>query len=553
MRYLERIKTIPSDKPDDALILGHAMHTGIEKGVSAGVLEYMMAYPIITDAHINEQIKLEYWIPKVRELLPPGMNELTLSDSDFIGYVDYLSPVTMFHESEVEGLFDLWDFKYTSKGSRYLESKQLHLYKFFFERLNPGKKIRNLTYVVIPKVNIKQKGKEGLIEFRKRIESELSKKQIDLLPITYDPNKVIDFFMGVKSLLEIKEYPKEPTYLCNWCEYQDFCQKGEDYMLLPKNERRSLNAVKKKVVWLYGAPFCGKTFFANAFPDPLMLNTDGNIKFVNAPFVPIKDTVEMSGRMTQRTLAWETFKDTIGELEKKQNDFKTIVVDLMEDVYEACRLYKYKEMGISHESDDPFKAWDKVRTEYLSTIRRLVNLDYENIILISHEDTSKDISKKGGDKLTSIKPNIQDKVATKIAGMVDIVARVVADGNKRILSFKNDEVIFGGGRLTVKEREIHLDYDAFVRVYEEANKNASAAMPKVNSTPPANEEAVPADTPSVEEPVAVDPIKPDAEAAEDVGAAMNGDPDVPDTPAETPPVKTPTRTRKTRTPTKAKG
>ena len=58
-------------------------------------------------------------------------------------------------------------------------------------------------------------------------------------------------------------------------------------MLLPENKRRTPDATKKKVIWVYGAPFSGKTFFANAFPDPLMLNTDGNIKFVDAPFISI--------------------------------------------------------------------------------------------------------------------------------------------------------------------------------------------------------------------------------------------------------------------------
>jgi hypothetical protein len=133
-------------------------------------------------------------------------------------------------------------------------------------------------------------------------------------------------------------------------------------------------------------------------------------------------------------------------------------------------------MGITHESDDSFRAWDKVRTEFLSTLKKLMNLDYENIILISHEDTSKDITKKGGDKITAIKPNLQEKTANKVAGMVDIVARVVADGEIRTLSFKTNEVIFGGGRLTASTNEIPLDYAAFLEVYEEANKNAVAKM-----------------------------------------------------------------------------
>ena len=84
--------------------------------------------------------------------------------------------------------------------------------------------------------------------------------------------------------------------------------------------------------------------------------------------------------------------------------------------------------------------------------------------------------KKGGDKITEIKPNLQDKVANKIAGMVDIVARCIADGNVRSLSFKTSEVIFGGGRLTVSTDEIPLDYDAFVDLYQEANKNAVAIL-----------------------------------------------------------------------------
>lgn len=123
-------------------------------------------------------------------------------------------------------------------------------------------------------------------------------------------------------------------------------------------------------------------------------------------------------------------------------------------------------------------------------------LDYENIILISHEDTSKDITKKGGDKITAIKPNMQEKAANKVAGMVDIVARVIADGDIRTLSFKTNEVIFGGGRLTTSTNEIALDYDEFLGVYEEANKAAVASMTKVKPTSRKKKEEKVEDVPS---------------------------------------------------------
>ena len=303
-------------------------------------------------------------------------------------------------------------------------------------------------------------------------------------------------------------------------------------MLLPKNERRNLNATKKKVVWLYGAPFSGKTFFANQFPDPLMLNTDGNIKFVDAPYIAIRDTVTVEGRLTKRYLAWEVFADAVAELEKKQNDFKTIVVDLLEDTYEACRVYICDRQGWKHESDDSFRAWDMVTSEFLNTIKRLVSLDYENIILISHEDRSRDLTRKSGDKISSIRPNLREKVANKVAGMVDLVARIVADDNDRVLSFKTSEVIFGGGRLTVHNKEIPLDYEAFCEVYEEANQKAAGAMKHGGNTPatPAPETADSGEQrPSRRgrKPKEEEAPAPDPEDVEDADRAAAGDPDMP--------------------------
>ena len=475
MRYLDGIKTDSPTEPDNALILGQAVHTGIEKSLEEALEEYAFSYPIITDEHINEMMKLEVVIPLAKAAIPPGGEfEVEISDEDFHGFIDYLVPATIFERGvELPDTYDLYDFKYSNNVSGYKQSGQLHEYKYFFERNNPGKRIRNMYFVFVPKVTIRQKKTETLQEFRERLKSELAKVEVKIVQIEFNYNKVIDFLFGIKAVNEEAEFPQEKTYLCRYCEFQEFCEKGWNYfMKLPENKRRNIEAVEKRVIWIYGVPFCGKTTFANAFPDPLMLNTDGNIKFVDAPFIHIKDEVKVEGRQTKRTLAWEVFKDIISELEKKDNDFKTIVVDLLEDLYEHCRLYMYQQMGISHESDDSFRAWDKVRGEFLNTLKRLMNLNYENIILISHEDTSKDITRKGGDKITSIKPNLQEKVA----GMVDVVARIVADGDVRTFNFKSNEVIFGGGRLKVNAKDIPLDVTALFAVYDEANKNAASGV-----------------------------------------------------------------------------
>ena len=483
MRYVDGVKTDSATEPDNALILGQAVHTGIEKDLEAALHEYAFSYPIITDEHINEMMKLEVVIPLAKAAIPPGGQfEVEIKDDDFHGFIDYLVPARTEQRlngenQEIPDVFDLYDFKYSNNVSGYKQSGQLHEYKYFFERNNPGKKIRNMYFVFIPKVTIRQKKTETLLEFRERLKEALSGVEVKTVQIGFNPEKVIEFLFGIKAVNEETEFPQEKSYLCRYCEFQEYCEKGNDYMIkLPENKRRNIEAVEKRVLWIYGVPFCGKTTFANNFPDPLMLNTDGNIKFVDAPYIRIKDEVRVEGRQTKRTLAWDVFKDTISELEKKENTFRTIVVDLLEDLYEHCRLYMYQQMGITHESDDSFRAWDKVRGEFLNTLKRLMNLDYENIILISHEDTSKDITRKGGDKITAIKPNLQEKVANKVAGMVDVVARIVADGETRTFSFKSNEVIFGGGRLRVNAKDIPLDVKALFAVYDEANKNAASGM-----------------------------------------------------------------------------
>lgn len=460
LRYLDELQTLPNyDDPQNALYLGSALHKGIETTVDEGIKEYLNNYPVINDMHINEAIKLRYLIPKVKALIPDNAEfERCIEVRDrFIGFIDLLV-------KNSDRTYDIYDFKYSNNVDHYLESPQLHVYKYYFE-IKTGYRVRNLYFIFVPKIAIRQKKTETVQTFRNRLVEELMKKEPNVVQVPYDESKVDGYLNDIHAIENCTEFTKNETRLCDWCEYKEYCKEGNDIMLLPSTERRKPESVNRTRLWIYGAPFSGKTTIADKFPNPLMLNTDGNVRYVTAPYVAMKDIVEVEGRITKTTLAWEVFKDTLAELAKKQNDFQTIIVDLVEDLYESCRLYMYKQMGITHESDDSFKAWDKVRTEFLSTMRELMNLDYKNIILISHEDTSKDITKRTGDKISSVKPNIQDKIANKLAGMVDIVIRaVVIDGSYK-LTFKTDEVVFGGGRLNLHHvSEINNDYGELMEV-----------------------------------------------------------------------------------------
>lgn len=235
---------------------------------------------------------------------------------------------------------------------------------------------------------------------------------------------------------------------------------------IPENKKKTItDKVGKMKVWIYGAPYCGKTYFANSFPDALILSTDGNIEFCDSPSIIIRDQVTTNGRITDTVQAWKYFKEIVNELAKGGNSYKTIVFDLVEDLYELCRICKYKELGITHESDDPFKAWDKVRSEFMSTMRKAANMDY-NIVFISHEDIKTDMTSRKGDNVVAINPNIQPKIANKIAGLVDMTIRAVYEDGKRTLLIKPVGVTFGGVRVSNVPDEIPMTFNDFKTLYQ---------------------------------------------------------------------------------------
>lgn len=474
LSWLDNLDTIPTDDPANALILGTAIHRAIETDIDTALREYFMSYRVITDLHINEAIKMQYLLPKVKERIPEGSHEVPIEFGSFKGTIDLLAPVG-------ENEFDMYDFKYSNNIDYYVESRQLHLYKYYYEKTHPGHKIRNMIFIFIPKVQIRQKKTEDLFQFRRRLLSELSQKQIITSYIDYDPQKVIDHLELCQNILTTDDFPKNETRLCDWCQFQKFCFKEETYMLLPKNERKKKEANLNPDLWIYAQSYVGKTTFVDSFDDVLFLNTDGNTDNVTSPVIRIRD--EMEGRI--RKSAWEVFLEVVKELEKKENDFKIVAIDLIEDLYEDCRLHVFDREGWQHESDGGYgKGYDMVKLEFLSTMKRLKNLGYQ-IIYISKELAGQ-VTLRGNSTITTYKPNINDKVANVLAGTVDLTCRAYADDRGRWIGFKVDEYTFGGGRFDFKSDKCELSRKSFISAIKAAQEGCAA--PQVEESKPDEEE-----------------------------------------------------------------
>lgn len=240
LRYIDGLTTKFNLDPTNALALGTAMHEGIEKDVESAIQSYYSNYPTATPLMVNEAIKLEVMVGKGKEvlsdLLVNGEFEVKIEDPDFVGFIDLLVPV----EGECN-VYDIYDFKYSNNVDSYLKSSQLHLYKYFFERgYFGGQRIRNLAFIFIPKVKLKQEDGEDVSEYRQRLIEECKNHEISIVPIEYDPIKVIEFMLDAKHCIECDSFDKNPTKLCYWCDYQQYCKsdgKLDGRIIYPKEER----------------------------------------------------------------------------------------------------------------------------------------------------------------------------------------------------------------------------------------------------------------------------------------------------------------------------
>lgn len=236
--------------------------------------------------------------------------------------------------------------------------------------------------------------------------------------------------------------------------------------MLPKNEKVNRESTSQIKLWIYGEPTIGKTIFANQFPDALFLNTDGNVKYIDSPVLPI---VAKPGKE-----AWEVLVDAINELTTTEHTYKTVVIDLLEDVYQYCRAFYAKKLKIEHESDLGYgKGYDIIRNAFLIVIRTLINSGL-NIVLISHEK-SITIKDRIGRELTRFQPVLSESIAGKVSGMVDITGRVMikseeSDGkiiDNRILYLDATKDQVGGNRIpSIKSEYILLNYNNLLDVYK---------------------------------------------------------------------------------------
>lgn len=207
------------------------------------------------------------------------------------------------------------------------------------------------------------------------------------------------------------------------------------------------------IIWLYGKPFSGKTYFANQFPNAFIINTDGNAKYYDSDHVKVKN--------------YKEFAEALSKFDSKKYD--TLVIDVLEHIYDFTREYFLEKNNVDHESDLEWgKGWTLVREGFWTLINKIASIDAD-VILISHEEEYLVKSKLGVEK-THYKPALVDKLHDRVCGLMQLVGHVYADEvslngetkTRYFVSFGSSSNELSGIRIPIKERKITNSYDEFI-------------------------------------------------------------------------------------------
>ena len=184
--------------------------------------------------------------------------------------------------------------------------------------------------------------------------------------------------------------------------------------LLPANEPK-IKDITPKTFLIWGESMSGKTYLAKQFPNPIILNTDGNAKKIDTPSIEIKD--------------FETFIKVVSELETTKHTYETLIIDLIDDIETMLINMICKSAGVEALADIGFgKGFAKFNSVWKNLMMRLSQLPIK-VIFISHIVKLTDENDK-----TYEAPSLPQKSLNACQGRCDLVIQTKKLGTKYVSS-----------------------------------------------------------------------------------------------------------------------
>lgn len=189
--------------------------------------------------------------------------------------------------------------------------------------------------------------------------------------------------------------------------------------------------------FIWGETMSGKSYFASYFPNPLVLNTDGNSEQGQAPSIQIRNIRDANGNLKQSAI--KQLDDIIIALQNQGNKpedqrFKTVVVDVIDDICVMIEQAICLEEGVQSLADI---AYGKGYAMFNAALQQFV-MDLKalpmNVIYISREIgiTDEQTNK------TEYRQSLKDKYYNTVNGNCDLVIRTSKIGQGQNITYMRE-------------------------------------------------------------------------------------------------------------------
>ncbi len=262
---------------------------------------------------------------------------------------------------------------------------------------------------------------------------------------------------------------------------------------LPTEKTKPKVNLADLTILLYGPSKIGKSTFCSRSDGALFLATEPGLNALETYQIPIT--------------TWDEMLKACGEIAGGKHNFRTVIIDTVDNAYKACAHYICQKMGVKHESELPYgKGFSLINNEFLRVLTKLGSLPY-GLFLVSH---SKEIEIKDrvGNVYTQITPTLPGKASEIVVGLVDMIlycdyaVERKEDGTTvthRVIRTKSSPNYIAGDRHNVLPEAVPLSYQAFTKAFADGieKKFGKAEENEVKKTrKPAKPETTPA-TPEI--------------------------------------------------------
>ena len=181
--------------------------------------------------------------------------------------------------------------------------------------------------------------------------------------------------------------------------------------------------------FIYGETMSGKSYLANEFPNPIVLNTDGNAEANSVPSIQLLNEKDTSGRITNSVI--KQLGEILLALQTQKHSYETVVVDVIDDVIEMIKIAVCDELTpagkprLKSLSEIPYgKGYDFFNQAVTELVIDLKALPM-NVIYISRQISEYD----DNGNATKDKPSLKDKYVNLINGNSDLMIHTEKIGN----------------------------------------------------------------------------------------------------------------------------